>query len=66
MLACIPADQRSTTTHIGNLRRMCLPTYGDTLEYAGYEVKQIINITDVGHLVGDGDEGGQDDRRLEA
>jgi len=44
--------------HIGNLR-----TYisEDVLEkglrYLGYDVKRCMNITDVGHLVGDGDSG---------
>jgi cysteinyl-tRNA synthetase len=28
-----------------------------TLEYAAYRVKQVMNITDVGHIVGDADEG---------
>ena len=44
--------------HIGNLRAY---VFADilrrTLEADGYEVKQIVNITDVGHLVSDGDEG---------
>ncbi len=44
--------------HIGNLRAY---VFADilrrTLEYNGYDVKQIINITDVGHLVSDADEG---------
>ena len=44
--------------HIGNLRAY---VFADilrrTLEYAGLEVTQIINITDVGHLVSDEDEG---------
>lgn len=44
--------------HIGNLRAY---VFADllrrTFEYNGYEVKQAINITDVGHLVSDGDEG---------
>lgn len=44
--------------HIGNLRAFL---FSDTLrrvfEYAGYEVLHGMNITDVGHLVGDGDEG---------
>ena len=44
--------------HIGNLR-----TYisEDILEkgfrYLGYDVQRVMNITDVGHLVGDGDTG---------
>lgn len=44
--------------HIGNLRSY---VFADilrrTLEASGYNVKQIINITDVGHLVSDGDTG---------
>ena len=44
--------------HVGNLRAY---VFADilrrTLEADGYEVKQIVNITDVGHLVSDGDEG---------
>lgn len=44
--------------HIGNMRAY---VFADTirrmLEWNGYEVKQVINITDVGHLVSDGDEG---------
>lgn len=44
--------------HIGNLRAY---VFADilrrTLEYNGYKVKQVINITDVGHLTSDADEG---------
>ena len=44
--------------HIGNLRSM---VFADLLrrsmEWNGYRVPQVINITDVGHLCGDGDEG---------
>lgn len=44
--------------HIGNLRAY---VFADILrrmfEANGYAVKQVINVTDVGHLVGDGDEG---------
>ena len=44
--------------HIGNLRTMIM---GDiirrTLEYNGYTVKEVMNITDVGHLNSDGDTG---------
>lgn len=44
--------------HIGNLRAFVFAdTLRRTLEANGYEVKQVINITDVGHLVSDGDEG---------
>lgn len=44
--------------HIGNLRTYI---FADLLrrvmEYAGLEVKQVINITDVGHLTSDADDG---------
>jgi len=44
--------------HIGNLRTY---TMEDVLEkylrYSGYEVKRVMNITDVGHLTSDGDTG---------
>lgn len=44
--------------HIGNMRSY---VFADilkrTLEDGGFKVKQVINITDVGHLVGDGDDG---------
>jgi cysteinyl-tRNA synthetase len=44
--------------HIGNLRAYVFAdVLKRTLEYAGYEVKHVMNITDVGHLVGDGDLG---------
>lgn len=44
--------------HIGNLRSY---VFADTLrrifEFNGYKVKQVINITDIGHLTSDADEG---------
>ncbi|MBX4186846.1 MAG: cysteine--tRNA ligase [Candidatus Doudnabacteria bacterium] len=44
--------------HIGNLRTMIM---GDlvrrTLQYSGYKVRQVMNITDVGHLTSDADTG---------
>ncbi|HEX9503172.1 MAG TPA: cysteine--tRNA ligase [Patescibacteria group bacterium] len=44
--------------HIGNLRTMIM---GDlvrrTLHYNGYKVRQVMNITDVGHLTSDADTG---------
>jgi cysteinyl-tRNA synthetase len=44
--------------HIGNLRAYVFADIlRKTLEYHGYDVTQIINITDVGHLVSDEDEG---------
>ncbi|MDE2079426.1 MAG: cysteine--tRNA ligase [Patescibacteria group bacterium] len=44
--------------HIGNLRAYIFAdSVRRVLEYRGYDVKQVMNITDFGHLVGDGDEG---------
>ena len=44
--------------HIGNLRSYIME---DVLEkffrYAGYDVKRVMNVTDVGHLTSDADEG---------
>ncbi|MBN2657742.1 MAG: cysteine--tRNA ligase [Spirochaetales bacterium] len=51
--------------HIGNLRAfMFEDILRRTLEYAGYEVKHIMNITDVGHLTDDGDDG--EDKMIKA
>ncbi|MDD5721425.1 MAG: cysteine--tRNA ligase [Candidatus Pacebacteria bacterium] len=45
-------------THIGNLRAF---VFADilrrTLTYTGYKVKQVMNITDIGHLSSDADSG---------
>ncbi len=44
--------------HIGNLRTYIFEDIlHRALQYNGYEVNHAMNITDVGHLVGDGDEG---------
>lgn len=44
--------------HIGNLRSFIFDdNLRRTLEAGGYEVKHIMNITDVGHLASDADEG---------
>jgi cysteinyl-tRNA synthetase len=44
--------------HIGNLRAYVFSdTIARVLHEAGYRVQRVINITDVGHLVGDGDKG---------
>ena len=44
--------------HIGNLRTYIFEdVLRRTLESAGYQVKHVMNITDVGHLVSDADEG---------
>ncbi len=44
--------------HIGNLSMFVFTdVLRRTLEYNGFEVKQVINITDFGHLTSDADEG---------
>lgn len=44
--------------HIGNLRSYVFPDIlKKLLTFLGYEVKQIVNFTDVGHLVSDADSG---------
>src|SRR6185437_8028633 len=44
--------------HIGNMRSYVFSdTLARVLAEAGYHVRRVINITDVGHLVGDGDHG---------
>ncbi|MCI0620020.1 cysteine--tRNA ligase [Candidatus Wolfebacteria bacterium] len=44
--------------HIGNLRAYVFAdVLRRTLEWSGYTVRQIINITDVGHLTSDADDG---------
>ena len=44
--------------HIGNLRSYIFADLlRRVLEYNGYEVTHVMNITDVGHLVSDADEG---------
>ena len=44
--------------HIGNLRTYIFEDLlARTLRYAGYKLKHVMNITDVGHLVSDADEG---------
>lgn len=44
--------------HIGNLRTYIMEDVLEkTLRYAGYEVKRVMNITDVGHLSSDADTG---------
>ncbi|EKD49600.1 MAG: hypothetical protein ACD_63C00093G0001, partial [uncultured bacterium] len=47
--------------HIGNFSAYIMAdVLRRVLEYNGYEVKHIMNITDVGHLVGDADTDGED------
>ena len=44
--------------HIGNLRTYISEDILEkSLKYLGYNVKRCMNITDVGHMVGDGDTG---------
>ena len=44
--------------HIGNLRALVFPDLVRRMfQYAGYKVTEVMNITDFGHLVGDGDDG---------
>ncbi len=46
------------TAHIGNLRAyVCGDILKKTLRFNGYQIEDVMNITDVGHLVGDGDSG---------
>ncbi|MEM5948241.1 cysteine--tRNA ligase [Spirochaetia bacterium 38H-sp] len=56
MYACGPTVYNYA--HIGNLRTYIFEDLlRRTLEYAGYKVKHVMNVTDVGHLTSDGDEG---------
>lgn len=51
--------------HVGNLRPYIFADIlRRTFEYNDYTVKQVINITDIGHLTSDGDEG--DDKMTKA
>ncbi|MBQ2706780.1 MAG: cysteine--tRNA ligase, partial [Clostridia bacterium] len=44
--------------HIGNLRSYIMEDILEkSLRYAGYNVKRVMNITDVGHLASDADTG---------
>ena len=44
--------------HIGNLRSYIMEDVLEkTLRYEGYDVKRVMNITDVGHLTSDADTG---------
>ena len=45
-------------SHIGNMRAyLFMDLLRRTLKYNGYEIEGVINITDVGHLTSDADEG---------
>jgi len=44
--------------HIGNLRAyVCWDILDRTLRFLGYDIKHVMNITDIGHLSGDADDG---------
>ena len=46
------------TAHIGNLRAyICCDVLKKVIKLFGYDVLDVMNITDVGHLVTDGDDG---------
>lgn len=56
MYACGPTVYQRA--HIGNLRAYVMEdVLRRTLEHLGYHVKQVVNITDVGHLTDDADSG---------
>lgn len=51
--------------HIGNLRAyVFLDILDKSLTYLGYDIKHVMNITDVGHLTGDADDG--DDKMVKS
>ena len=51
--------------HIGNLRAyIFMDTLRRVLKYNGYKLKHVMNITDVGHLVSDADDG--EDKMIKA
>ena len=56
MYTCGPTVYKRA--HIGNMRAYIFADIvRRVLEYGGYKVKQVMNITDVGHLTSDADEG---------
>ncbi len=56
MYSCGPTVY--SCVHIGNLRAFLLSDIlRRAFEYSGYTVTQVMNITDFGHLVSDGDDG---------
>ena len=53
--------------HIGNMRAYVFAdTLGRTLQWKGYRLTHVINITDVGHLTSDADEGEDKMERMAA
>lgn len=54
--SCGPTVYKDAT--IGNMRtNIFQDVLRRMLKYNGYNIKHVMNITDVGHLVSDGDEG---------
>jgi cysteinyl-tRNA synthetase len=63
MYTCGPTVYRYT--HIGNLRSFLLSDLlRRALEFEGYEVTQIVNITDVGHMTDEASDSGRDRMEL--
>ena len=57
--SCGPTVYRDA--HIGNLRTFMLPDLlRRALEYLGYQTRQVMNVTDVGHLTDDSFDRGED------
>jgi cysteinyl-tRNA synthetase len=53
--------------HIGNMRAYVFAdTLGRTLQWKGYKLNHVVNITDVGHLTSDADEGEDKMERMAA
>ena len=56
MYSCGPTVYKDAT--IGNMRtNIFVDVLRKVLKYNGYTLKHVMNITDVGHLVSDADEG---------
>lgn len=56
MYSCGPTVYKYA--HVGNMRAyIFMDELRRTLEYFGVKVKSVMNVTDVGHLVSDGDDG---------
>ena len=63
MYSCGPTVYKNAT--IGNIRtNIFQDVLRRVLRYNGYKIKHVMNITDVGHLVSDGDEGDRKSTRL--
>ena len=63
MYSCVPTVY--DYAHIGNFRYfLFVDLLRRTLKYSGYELNHVMNITDVGHLVSDADEG--EDKMMKA